>query len=227
VAGSDVIIKVLDNGIGIAPELLPRLFDLFTQADQTLSRSRGGLGIGLTVVRSLVEMHDGSVTAHSPGPGSGSEFTVRIPLPAAPIAASGRTKRNGLRQVALLPRRRILVVDDNIRNAASLEKLLIALGQEVRTAQDGREALEMARSFRPDLVLLDIGLPVMDGYEVARQCRQEPALQETTLVALTGYGKQEDRRRSQEAGFDAHLVKPVALENLQLLLERMSVRSSS
>jgi CheY-like chemotaxis protein len=217
-SGSEVVIRVVDNGIGIAPELLPKLFDLFVQADQTLSRSRGGLGIGLTVVRSLVEMHKGSVTVHSEGPGKGSAFTIRIPIPTRSAAAASQTKKNGPEQTRKLPRRRILVVDDNLRNAASLEKLLIALGQEVYTANDGQQALEMARSHQLDVILLDIGLPIMDGYEVARVCRQDPELRRITLVAMTGYGKDEDKQRSQEAGFNAHLVKPVNLEDLQLLL---------
>ncbi len=217
-SGSDVLIKVVDNGIGIAQELLPKLFDLFVQADQTLSRSRGGLGIGLTVVRSLVEMHKGSVSASSAGPGKGSEFSIRIPIPKRSVAAPGQTRKNEPEQTRNLPRRRILVVDDNLRNAASLEKLLIALGQEVYTAHDGQRALEMARSHPLDVILLDIGLPVMDGYEVARVCRQDPELQRITLVAMTGYGKDEDKQRSQEAGFNAHLVKPVNLEDLELLL---------
>ena len=227
-AGSDVIIKVADNGIGIAPELLPKVFDLFVQADQSLSRSRGGLGIGLTVVRSLVEMHEGCVSVSSEGTGSGSEFTVRIPRPqTASVAVADETGRNGHGELVHLPRRRILVVDDSLLNAASLKKLLVALGQEVFTAHDGKEALEMARQCQPDVVLLDIGLPVMDGYEVARLCRQEPALQRTMLVAMTGYGKVEDKQRSHQAGFNAHLVKPVNLQDLELLLEHTSDQPSS
>jgi PAS domain S-box-containing protein len=217
-AGSDVLIQISDNGIGIAPELLPRIFDLFVQADQSLSRSRGGLGIGLTVVRSLVEMHQGSVTVESDGPGKGSEFTVRIPLPAGPPVTADDSGKDRREDDVPLPRLRILVVDDSLINAASLEKLLVALGQDVQTAHDGQQALELARNYQPDVVFLDIGLPVMDGYEVARRCRRDPALERITLVAMSGYGKEEDRRRSQEAGFNAHLVKPVNLEDLKLLL---------
>jgi PAS domain S-box-containing protein len=227
VAGSDVLIKVIDNGTGIVPELLPKLFDLFVQADQTLSRSRGGLGIGLTVVRSLVEMHDGAVSVRSDGPGTGSEFTVRIPFSKSWPGAAGQTKRDGPGHVVEIPRRRILVVDDNLTNATSLERLLVALGQEVHTAHDGQQALEMVRSLAPDIVLLDIGLPVMDGYEVARLCREAPELRRITLVAMTGYGKEEDRRRSQAAGFNAHLVKPVNLDDLQLLLKHTAFNASS
>jgi signal transduction histidine kinase len=218
--GREVAIRVRDNGIGIPPELLPQVFDMFTQADQTLSRSRGGLGIGLTLVRSLVEMHHGQVSVHSDGPGRGSEFTVRLP-----VAAEASVATDGRRPVIepaepRFPRRRILVVDDNQSHASSLGVLLRTMGQDVDEAYDGLTALERARRYRPDLILLDIGLPGMDGYEVARACRQDPDLARTMLVAMTGYGKQEDRRRSQQAGFNVHLVKPVSLEDLRLLLSQ-------
>ena len=217
--GRQVAIRVRDNGTGIAPELLPHIFEMFTQADQTLSRSRGGLGIGLTLVRSLVEMHHGRVTASSAGPGEGSEFIVRLPvLHQAPSDEPGGDEPADADGPPRLPRRRILVVDDNRSNATSLGVLLRALGQDVEMAYDGPAALELVRRRRPDLVLLDIGLPGMDGYEVARRCREDQALRRTMLVAMTGYGKDEDRRRSQEAGFNAHLVKPVNLEDLQVLL---------
>ena len=186
-----------------------------------MSRSRGGLGIGLTLVRSLVEMHDGRVTAHSDGPGQGSEFVVRLPVAARRRHARPRSRQDVVDEPDIqLPRRRILVVDDNLSNAASLDMLLRALGQEVHTAFDGPTALELARQLQPDVVLLDIGLPGMDGYEVARLCRKEPGLERVTLVAMTGYGKDEDRQRSQQAGFNAHLVKPVNLEDLRLLLSQ-------
>jgi PAS domain S-box-containing protein len=225
-AGSDVLLTVRDNGIGIAPELLPTLFDLFVQADQSLSRSRGGLGIGLTVVRSLVEMHEGCVTVRSDGPGKGSEFTIRIPLPHSSAIAARNSKTPAQGPARALPRRRILVVDDNLRNAATLQKLLSALGQEVHTAHNGLDALEMARSHHPNVILLDIGLPIMDGYQVARICREDPALSTIILVAMTGYGKAEDRRRSRLAGFNAHLVKPVGLDDLALLLEHTPMNES-
>ena len=222
--GPEVVIRVRDNGSGIAPELLPHIFDMFTQADQTLSRSRGGLGIGLTLVRSLVEMHQGRVTAHSEGPGLGSEFTVRLPITpdagddptadGAPDTCPSADEAN-----PKPPRRRILVVDDNRSNANSLGVLLRALGQDVEMAYDGPSALELIRRRRPDLVLLDIGLPGMDGYEVVRRCRADDGLRRIVLVAMTGYGKEEDRRRSQEAGFNAHLVKPVDLDDLRALLD--------
>jgi CheY-like chemotaxis protein/anti-sigma regulatory factor (Ser/Thr protein kinase) len=225
--GTDVLIMVADNGIGIARELVPKVFDLFVQADQSLSRSRGGLGIGLTVVRSLVELHEGSVSVRSEGLGMGSEFTIRVPrAEPASMICSHETGKTAQEQKMEIPRRRILVVDDSLLNAASLEKLLIALGQEVRTAHDGEKALEMARDFLPDVILLDIGLPVLDGYEVARLCRQEPGLQKTILVAMTGYGKAEDKQRSQAVGFNAHLVKPVVVEDLELLLQHTPLNAS-
>jgi signal transduction histidine kinase len=219
--GLEVLIRVRDNGIGIAPELLPHVFDMFTQADQTLSRSRGGLGIGLTLVRSLVEMHDGRVGVHSDGPDRGSEFTVRLPLPAQPDAAQPDAA-DPVTDDAGIPfqRRRILVVDDNRSHATSLGVLLRTMGHQVDEAYDGVTALELAQRHRPDVILLDIGLPVMDGYEVARRCREQKDLEQTMLVAMTGYGKEEDRRRSQEAGFNVHLVKPVNLEDLRMLLNQ-------
>jgi PAS domain S-box-containing protein len=217
----NISIRVIDNGIGISSELLPEVFELFTQGDQTLSRSRGGLGIGLTLVQSLVELHDGQVSARSDGPGLGSEFEVRLPIP-LPHSVDAHDSDAGARErvVGPLPRRRILIVDDNRDNASSLGLLLEALGQEVYTAHDGQMALELTRTHDPEVVLLDIGLPGMDGYEVARQCRRDSALNRLTLVAMTGYGKDEDRRLSLEAGFNAHFVKPLTLDDLRLLLSQ-------
>jgi signal transduction histidine kinase len=216
----EVEIRVRDNGIGISSDLLPRVFDLFTQADQSLSRSRGGLGIGLTLVRSLVEMHHGRVSASSAGLEQGSEFVVHVPLPASPLARDLGGEEAVNRQAPELLRRQILVVDDDRGNATSLAMLLRALGQEVYMACDGLTALELARRHRPALALVDIGLPGMDGYELARHCRMEQDLQQITLVAVTGYGKEEDKHRSQRAGFDAHLVKPVNLDDLRRLLSQ-------
>ena len=217
----EVIVRVIDNGIGISSDLLPEIFDLFTQGDQTLSRSRGGLGIGLTLVQYLVELHDGRVTARSDGPGSGTEFEVRLPLA---VQHSDVPNDSGAalaeRAAGPLPRRRILIVDDNRDNAASLGLLLEALGQEVYTAHDGPVALELTRKHYPEVVLLDIGLPGMDGYEVARRCRQDSGQNQLILVAMTGYGKDEDKRRSQDAGFNAHFVKPMSLNDLRLLLSQ-------
>jgi PAS domain S-box-containing protein len=209
-----VRIRVRDNGMGIPSEMLPRLFDLFTQSERTLDRADGGLGIGLTLVRRLTEMHKGRVQAFSPGPGQGSEFVVELPLltsaPAALASLSESTVPGG--------KRRVLVVDDNRDAAATLARLLELLGNEVRIAHDGTQTLALAAEFLPDLVLLDIGLPGMDGYEVAELLRVDHRFDKTALVALTGYGSAEDRRQSQAAGFNAHLVKPVDLEALKHLL---------
>jgi PAS domain S-box-containing protein len=220
IVGQEVVIRVRDNGIGISRELLPHVFDMFTQADQTSTRSRGGLGIGLTLVRSLVEMHRGRVSAESDGPGHGSEFTIRLPLPAT-ASHSPADAESPADDSRLHPQRlRILVVDDNRSNAASLGVLLRNLGQEVDTAFDGLSALELARRMHPQVVLLDIGLPGIDGYEIARRCRNEKHFEQTMLVAMTGYGQEEDLRLSREAGFHAHLVKPVKLDDLRLLLDQ-------
>ena len=212
------MIAVKDCGIGIPPDLLPNIFEMFMQGDQTLERTRGGLGIGLTLVRRLVEMHDGSIEARSGGPDEGSEFVVRLPLPALarhePPRGAGPTAK-------VLTGCRILVVDDNKDSADSLGMLLRLGGNDTRTAYDGLEAVDVAETFRPDLVLLDIGLPKLNGYEVARRIRQQPWGRNATLVALTGWGQDEDRRRSQEAGFDLHLVKPVELEALEKLLAKL------
>jgi CheY-like chemotaxis protein/two-component sensor histidine kinase len=212
-AGQDVLIRVRDTGIGIDAGLLPRVFDLFTQAEQSIDRSQGGLGIGLTVVKRLVEMHGGTVLAHSEGPGRGSEFTVRLPvLPSVTARAVARPRLPPTKG------RRVLIVDDNVAAARMLSLLLSRLGQhEIRVAHDGPSALGLAESFRPELVVLDIGLPHMDGYEVARRLREQVGLDQALIVALTGYGTSEDRRRSREAGFDEHLVKPPSLEQLQEL----------
>jgi CheY-like chemotaxis protein len=216
---AEVVIGVQDNGIGIPADLLPSVFEIFTQGDQSLSRSRGGLGIGLTLVRSLVEMHGGRVAARSNGPGQGSEFLIHLPV-APSLSQDQDGGAGGSTPNSSLPRQRILVVDDNRSNAQSLATLLRAMGQEVHTAFDGLTALELLRRRHPRIVLLDIGLPVLDGYEVARRCREQPGLEHVVLVALTGYGQESDRQRSREAGFDAHLVKPVSAEDLRLLLSQ-------
>jgi PAS domain S-box-containing protein len=221
--GNDAIIRVADNGMGIPPALMPRIFDLFTQAERTLDRAEGGLGIGLKLVRHLTEMHHGVVSATSGGPGAGSEFVVRLPLvPADSLAPTGDrpdVKRLGSTLSSQRVRaKRILVVDDNRDAAESLAMLLQLAGHDVRTIHDGRQVLATAEAERPELILLDIGLPGQDGYAIARQLRSHPEFAVTTLVALTGYGTADDRRRSHEAGFDAHLVKPVAFEDVQRLV---------
>ena len=215
--GDEAVVGVRDNGIGIPAEMLPQVFDLFTQVARTLDRSQGGLGIGLTLVRSLVELHGGSVHAASEGPGRGSEFVVRLPALPADLPRNDERKAVTARAPPTISHR-ILIVDDNVDSAESLAMLLELTGHIARTAHDGPAALETALAFRPRVVLLDIGLPRMDGYEVARRLRQDPAYAGMTVIAMTGYGQEEDRRRSKEAGFDRHLVKPVDPDELQDLL---------
>jgi PAS domain S-box-containing protein len=218
---SEVVVRVRDTGIGMTAEMLTRAFDLFAQADHSLDRSQGGLGIGLTLVRRLVELHGGRVDAFSAGPGKGSEFVVR--LPAGPSAAPAGTPEIPGPERPPSPCRRLLVVDDNADVADSLALLLRMAGHETRTAYDGPAALEAARDYRPEVVLLDIGMPGLDGYEVARRLRREPGLETVVLVALTGYGQEEDRRRCREARIDHHLVKPTDLDTLHALLAGLEV----
>jgi two-component system CheB/CheR fusion protein len=212
--GEEVVVRVRDSGIGMAPEMLTRAFDLFAQADRSLGRAQGGLGIGLSLARRLVQMHGGSVEAFSDGPGLGTELVVRLPvLQGARPADQVPRRRSGLRTS-----RRILVVDDNVDSAESLGQFLEMVGHQIRTAYNGPAGLETARAYRPEIVLLDISMPGMDGYELARRLRQEPGLERVLLVALTGYGQDEDRRRSRQATIDHHLVKPVDPETLEALL---------
>jgi PAS domain S-box-containing protein len=212
--GLDAVVSVRDQGLGIPADMLPRVFELFTQVDRNISRAQGGLGIGLALVRGLVELHGGRVEAHSEGPGRGSAFIVRLPLDLAPTAAAGPA------MLAKAPgtARRILVVDDNQDAADSLGLLLETLGAAVRVVYDGPSALETVASFQPEVMLLDLGMPRMDGYETARRLRESPAGQDLLLIALTGWGQDEDRRRTKAAGFDHHLVKPVDFDSLQALL---------
>jgi len=200
-------IRVEDNGTGIAPEMVPTVFDLFSQADRSLDRSQGGLGIGLSLVKGLVEMHGGAVRVHSAGVGKGSAFTISLPLslvvpaPAPPPAPGGERSQ--------APRRRVLVVEDNLDSAESMRMFLRGIGHEVCVVNNGREAVEAARKFHPDSVLLDIGLPGLDGFHIARELRTLPETSCAHLIAVSGYGQDSDRKRSAEAGFDLHLVKPV------------------
>jgi PAS domain S-box-containing protein len=213
--GPTIEVRVRDSGIGVAPDMLPRIFDLFTQVDSTPGRSQGGLGIGLTLVRTLIEMHGGSVEAHSAGPGKGSEFLVRLPaLKGATEGASDEAAPDSPVRREKSAARRILVVDDNADARESLTEVLGEWGHDVRTAENGETALEAARAFHPEVVLIDIGLPGMNGYDLARALRGTSGLEGSTLVALTGYGRAEDRKASFEAGFDDHWVKPVSFEML-------------
>ena len=213
------MVKLSDSGMGIPPRMLPRIFEIYSQVDESLHHSRGGLGIGLSLVKSLVELHGGSVSAASEGEGRGSEFTVRLPMAtseALPIASNPITqaandgKRNG--------KSRLLVVDDDVDTAKSMGLLLTISGHEVEIAHDGRAAIEIARAFHPQVVLLDIGLPSRDGYQIAEQLRNEPWCREVLLIAVSGYGQAEDRERSKAAGFDYHLAKPVNYEELRTLI---------
>ncbi len=202
--GEQAVLRVRDTGVGIAPEILPRIFDLFTQAARSLDRSQGGLGIGLALVQRLVEMHGGTVAASSTL-GQGSEFVLCLPVvpppPLQPPSPPEKAEPTG-------PCLRVLVVDDNVDTVTTLAMLVQESGHDVRTAYDGSAVLEAALDYRPNVVLLDIGLPGLNGFEVAKLLRRQPALQHTVLVAMTGYGRESDRQRSREAGFDHHLVKP-------------------
>jgi signal transduction histidine kinase/CheY-like chemotaxis protein len=206
-------VSVRDNGIGLAPEQLTTIFDMFTQVDRSNRRAQGGLGIGLTLVRSLVQLHGGQVEAHSAGPGMGSEFVVTLPMRAAKPSQEPAPQA-----IPSLPSKRVLVVDDNEDAAKTLGDLLATLGADVRVVNDGAAAIELAESFHPDTILLDIGMPHMDGYEVARRLRALPSQANTTLIALTGWGQDQDRRHSRAAGFDHHIVKPPDLLRLVRLI---------
>jgi len=221
--GEEVVIRVKDSGVGIAPDLLPQIFDLFTQAQRTLDRSQGGLGIGLTVVRKVIEMHGGTTEAHSSGLGRGSEFIVRLPAERSPA----QVKIPGAKRAQPGQTWRVLIVDDNADSADSIAAILETSGHEVEVAYSAQKALEMAVEHQPDIVLLDIGLPDMDGYEVAKHLRQTPELKEMRLIAITGYGQESDRQRSREAGFDEHLVKPVEWQKLEELLASLMKRPRS
>jgi CheY-like chemotaxis protein len=211
------VIRVKDTGVGIAPAMLSRVFDLFVQADESLDRSQGGLGLGLTLVRQLVELHGGTVEAFSAGLQQGSEFMVRLPLvrDAAARLSESREDAGSLADAAAC---RILIVDDNEDAAAMLAELLGLLGHEVQCVHDGHSAFDVLDSFRPEVVLLDIGLPGMDGYQVAAQIRQKYTRDAMLLIALTGYGHEQAVQRGREAGFDHHLVKPLDLHALSKLL---------
>ncbi|HET8676718.1 MAG TPA: ATP-binding protein, partial [Blastocatellia bacterium] len=223
--GDEAVLQVRDTGIGILPEILPRIFDLFTQADLSLDRSQGGLGIGLTVVQRLVGMHRGTVEANSAGVGKGSEFIVRLPV----VLSPARQKELPAIETAEQPgaRWRVLVADDNVDSANVTALLLRELGHETQVAYSGTTTLEAAYKYKPNVVLLDIGMPEMDGYEVAEHLRQHPQLRNAWVVAITGYGQETDRQRSKEAGIDYHLVKPVGAQKLRELLRMLAKQKRS
>jgi len=212
--GGDAVLRVEDSGAGIPAELLPRVFDLFVQDKRALDRSGGGLGIGLTLTRRLVELHQGTVAAASPGPGAGSVFTVRLPRIMAP------SPKPEAHDVSTRPNvsRRVLIVEDNADAREGLRAILELAGHAVYEAADGPDGIEQALATKPDIAFIDVGLPNLDGYEVARQIRSTPAGREMFLIALTGYGQPNDRRQAQEAGFDAHLVKPVDFDRLSQII---------
>ena len=219
----EVVLRVRDNGIGIEPAMLNKVFDLFVQDRRTVHRSEGGLGLGLSIVKSLVAMHGGTVTAFSEGWGRGSEFVVRLPAAAAPQAGPAAPSA-AERPTASDDRRagyRVLVVDDNRDAAEMLARWLETNGHRTRIANDGAAALRAAGEFSPDIAVVDISMPIMDGYELARRFREDPELRRIRLVAVTGYGQEIDRRRSTAAGFDAHLLKPVELDAVESLIERL------
>ncbi len=207
--GREAVVEVSDDGVGISAELLPRVFEPFVQNERPLDRSEGGLGIGLSICKQLVELHGGSVAGASEGPGQGATFTIRLPLAQAPVDSPGRNSVEG-------KSRRVLIVDDNRDAANSLAMLLNLEGYQTTTAYSAEEALKEAVQFDPQIVLLDIGLPHMNGYEVAQRIKGNGS--SARIVALSGYGQAEDRRRSAEAGFDAHLIKPVEMTALNQVL---------
>ncbi|HEY9421339.1 MAG TPA: ATP-binding protein, partial [Thermoanaerobaculia bacterium] len=217
-AGGEAVVRVRDTGIGISRPMLSRIFEMFIQADSSLERAHGGLGIGLALARRLIEMHGGTLEAFSAGPGLGSEFVVRCPVAVEAPESLEEPERGAGAAAARGSRRRVLVVDDNEDAADSLGVLLEMMGHEVRTAYDGIAAVAKTAEFVPDVVLLDIGLPGMNGYEAARRIRQQPSGRGMRLVALTGWGQEEDKRRSREAGFDVHITKPLDPALLERLL---------
>ena len=220
--GQECVLRIRDTGVGISPELLPHIFDLFTQAERSLDRSQGGLGIGLALVQRLTELHGGTVEADSEL-GQGSEFAVRLPIDDLQLPID-TNEDNTNRQSTLKNRRslRVLVVDDNVDTVLSFSMLLRASGHDVQTAHDGLAAVQAASDYQPDVVLLDIGLPLLNGYEVAKRIRQQPNLKNVVLIALTGYGQEADRQSALQAGFNHHLVKPARLAELQEILANVS-----
>jgi two-component system CheB/CheR fusion protein len=221
----EVVIRVRDTGVGLAPELIPHVFDLFVQGDTSLDRTRGGLGIGLTLVRRLVELHGGRVSVRSAGVGQGSEFIVRLPAlpPQLPEPAAVETSPAA---VAGGRKLKVLIVEDNQDAAESLALVLDLWGHDSRVVFDGAAALEVAEQYVPDVIISDLGLPGMDGYQLAGHLREHPRFGRAVLIALSGYGQEEDKRRALDAGFDHHFVKPPDLAELAELLGRVVVREA-
>jgi PAS domain S-box-containing protein len=219
--GAEAVLRVRDNGVGIAPYMLPRVFDMFMQIESSKDRSLGGLGIGLTLVRRLIEMHGGRIEARSAGPGKGSEFLARLPALAEPASRPPRKSADAPSASSSGGPRRMLIVDDNVDSAESMAVLLRLHGHEVRLAYDGQAALEEAYAFRPEVIFLDLDLPKIDGYEVVRRLRLAPAMKNMMMVAMTGYGQEEDRQRTLEAGFQVHMVKPVDFNKVEELLSSL------
>ena len=217
--GSDAVVRIRDTGIGIPPDMIDVVFEPFRQASASRDIARGGLGVGLTLARQLVELHDGTIEATSDGPDRGSEFTIRLPAPAAPTEASAHAETAD--EPAIDESKRVLVIDDNEDTASSLALLLQMRGYETRMAFDGVSALEVADTYRPDIMLLDIGLPRLDGYEVCKRVRAQPWGRDITIVAVTGWGNAEQKLRAKEAGFDDHMTKPVDLSALRVMLARL------
>ena len=225
----NAVITVRDNGIGIAPEVLPRIFEMFTQVGRTTGGSQSGLGIGLTLVRRLVQMHDGAISVHSDGPGQGSEFIISLPVYDSQTPTEAGTAVSEPSET-LAPKSgpiRILVVDDNHDSADSLGLLLKLVGNEVRIVHDGQDAVDTANEFQPRVVLLDIGLPTLNGYEAARKIREQPSGKQAVMIAVTGWGEAVDRQRSKQAGFDHHLVKPVDFDALTALLATVEAHDAA
>ena len=219
--GDGVIVRVTDRGIGISADHLPRIFQLFAQVETASDRSQGGLGIGLSLVRGLVEMHGGTIEARSGGPGCGSELIVRLPQAKPETLSQSQAEEPARQETLAKSKYRILVVDDNRLSSQSTAVALSLMGHELATALHGIEAIELSRKFRPDVILMDIGLPEMNGHEIARRIRQQPRGKNILLIAVTGYGQDEDRRRSLEAGFDHHLVKPLNFAELKNKLSEL------
>ncbi|MDE3059879.1 MAG: response regulator, partial [Pseudomonadota bacterium] len=216
----EAVIRVHDNGIGIPPDKLDYIFDMFAQVDNSIERAQGGLGIGLTLVRNIAELHGGRIEAHSAGCNKGSEFIVRLPV----LKPSQKEMEENVPN-PITPssnRYRVLVVDDNEASAKTLGWMLEMLGHEVKLALDGPSAIETAHVYRPDIVLLDIGLPDMNGYEVCAAMRSDPALEHTAFIAQTGWGQEQHLQRSKEAGFDYHLIKPISIKALQEQIEKIA-----